>query len=211
MHPPSMIGPTVPSPVLHLISAAWAILPSSLYVNFSPSASESANAVLSAPPALVPKPAPMGISISCLMVTFWGGLALLRSVSATVRVVSASGAGFLFMKSWIVVFSASVVSTRVWTPFSITKPPPLAPTWLNSVMGFPSGVVSQIWKKLEIPPGANAFAVFVGSYTSPTGGCFRRREGNAARHAFMTGGPTRRTKGISVAKVQMKIAGMSVA
>jgi len=79
-------------------------------------------------------------------------------------VVSASGAGFPLIKTWIQFVFLSETVTSVKTPFWIPKPPPLEPTLSKSAMGFPSFVLSQISKKLEIPAGEKAFATVFGNY-----------------------------------------------
>jgi hypothetical protein len=63
-------------------------------------------------------------------------------------------------------FSSFETETSVVVPFWIPKPPPRAPTLSKSKIGVPFGVLSQISKKLEIPDGLKALAVFNQTYSS---------------------------------------------
>jgi hypothetical protein len=64
------------------------------------------------------------------------------------------------MKTRMQFVSALETVTFVVVPFWIPKPPPRAPAFSGSEIGLPLGVESHISKKLEIPEGLNAFAVF---------------------------------------------------
>ncbi len=159
MQPPNINGPTVPKPVWQLTSAMWAILPSWLYVRLRSKALLRARAVPRAPAALDPKPAPMGTSTRCLTVTWYVSGTFSNNVSTTVLVVSASGQSFPSINTRICFSFASARPTSVKTPLLITNPPPRAPICSGSVIGAPSGVLSQISKKLEIPAGLKALAL----------------------------------------------------
>ena len=121
---------------------------------------DKANAVPRAPAALVPNPAPTGTSIRCLTITLNGESAFCKSFLATAQVVSASEVGFPFISTSVLFFFAGARIISVNTPFSVTKPPPRAPIFRGSLSGFPSSVVSQISKKLEIPEGEKALTFF---------------------------------------------------
>ena len=54
--------------------------------------------------------------------------------------------------------------TLVKIHFSKAKPPPLAPALAKFFIGVPSVSLSHISKKLEIPDGLNASAVFFIAY-----------------------------------------------
>jgi len=157
--PPYVKELTVPKPVMHWISEAWAILPISLYVRGNSIAWLSAKPVVNAPPALVPKPMPMGTSMLCSTETAYFLVVWLRSVSTTCLVVFA-WMDWLLMVTLTLFSFASLTVTLVWTPLSSPNPPPVAPIFVRSVIGLPF-IVSWISKKLEMAPGANALAVLV--------------------------------------------------
>ena len=99
--------------------------------------------------------------------------------SATVLDVSASGDNLPLINTLKRLVFASSTSTFVYTPLFMTKPPPLDPTLFRSVRGLPSVFKSQIWKKLDIPPGENALAIFFCNHVSSFFVSVRLSEGKA--------------------------------
>jgi len=74
------------------------------------------------------------------------------------RLVFASGAARPLIRMETRDLFVGLRRTLVTMPRDVTTPPPLAPARAGSLKGSPSGRLSQISKKLEMPAGENAVA-----------------------------------------------------